>query len=217
MKQCSGLILSVSLSGMLAAFTACGGVPDTEQGASGTVPEQQSDQGGGTNNDDTLGAVELGTVEQAIGEATCGTGTPDRTISFSGSFVDVFINAPYNNASCSQASLNGFRSTKAKATVDTFIQVKAANKAECDAASFKSFFFSRGSLVTSSNGVHAFTGSCTVGATYVFDPTQTGIRVLANGNIVIGAAAPVAADNARFALQGLNGAKVQQKLTFTAF
>jgi hypothetical protein len=206
MKQCSWLILS----GAVAAFTACGGVPDTEQRAGGTAAEEHASEDGALD-----GAPELGTVEQAIGEATCATGTVDRTFSFTGSVTITNINPPYNNASCSQASLDGYKSSKAKATFATFTKATGiANQTACNAVSYKTFFFSRGSLVTSFNGGTHRLGAgntCTVTANYVFDPTKTGITI-SGDNVIIGASAPVAADNARFALQGLS-AGAQQQLT----
>jgi hypothetical protein len=210
MKLCSWLILS----GVAAAFTACGGVPETEQAASGTAAEEHASEEGAVD-----GINELGTVEQAIGEATCGTGTPDRILSFTGSTIHLNVNPPYNNASCSQASLDGYKSTKATATFATSIRVTGiANQAACDAVTFKTLFFTRGSLVTSFNGgLHVFSsgGICTVTANYNFNPNNVGIRVVGN-TVFIGASAPVAADNARFALQAVS-AGTQKAIDITLF
>jgi len=209
------------LAASLTLLAACGsdqgtGLQRDEDDSAGAEASDQADPSQFEGN--AVAAGELGMVKQAIGEATCGTGTVDR--------VGARAVPPYNNPACSQAVLVGFKvsrpNTNAGLSIFTQITVSgtAAQKtAACAAARLHAFFYKNGSLVVQFDGgpgVIQQSSNCVISANYSFDTRVTGIH-RSGSNITIGGAAPVAADNARFAVQALNAAGAQQQITFEPF
>jgi hypothetical protein len=159
--------------------------------------------------------LELGTVEQALGEAACGTNAVNRAVNFTGRAVRFTINPPYGSATCTNAFLTGLSSsTPRKGTVSIIGQLNVA-QAQCSQARLKSDYYVNGATVVpqlSSAGVFR-NGNCLVSTTYRFNPAVTSTTVSGTTANIAGGT-PALAANARFAAQALNNLGAIQKFTW---
>jgi hypothetical protein len=150
-------------------------------------------------------AAELGTLEQALGEAACGTNAVNRAVTFSGSTVRFGIAAPYGSTSCSNAFLTGISSsTPRNGTVSIIGQLNVA-KAKCPQAQLRSDYYVNGATVVSqlvSPGVFR-NGSCLVSTSYNYNTART-VNSVNGTRAFLAGGTPASSANARFAAQALN-------------
>lgn len=192
----------------LPCLAACG-VTDDDASLSPEIDDfgaEAFDEGsvveGESNGED---AVLFGELEQAIGEAACGTNAVNRAVSFSGSAVRFSINAPYGSSTCANAFLTGLSSSTPRNGNVSIIGALNVPRADCARARMVSDYYV--------NGVRAVqqlvktgefrNGNCLVSTSYSFSTNRTTTTVNGNRAFMAGGT-PGAAANARFSAQALN-------------
>jgi hypothetical protein len=189
--------------GSVVSLAACSSSDDLDpqsatEGAADEADQAQTEEGDS-----------LGIVEQAIGEATCGTQAIIPTsfimkLSGSGSLVTKDGTSPtYGTAGCTNAQLVGINVTQGKADALILYNSPAPTVATCTTAKVDVFYYKNGAQVahkTAFGTVDTVRNVC-VRPTVSFSTAEVG--------------APPAAQNARFAIQAVQGA-VQKKVRLTS-
>jgi hypothetical protein len=156
--------------------------------------------------------VELGTLEQELGEPACGTNPVNRAVNFTGGgAVRFLVPPPYGSASCANAFLTGLSSiTPHNGTVHIFTTVDLP-QATCSQAQLRSDYYVGGARVVpplSSPGVFR-NGRCEVGTSYNYNTLRTVNSVAGTQALLAGGTRPAAA-NARFAAQLVVSGQIRQ-------
>ena len=186
--------------GSVVSLAACSSSDDFEpqnatEGQADEADQAQADEGDS-----------VGIVEQAIGEATCGTQAIIPTsfimkLTGSGSLVTKDGTIPYGTAGCTNAQLVGMNVTKGTADAVILYNSPAPTVATCTTAKVDVFYYKNGVQVNHKTAFGTVSGSRCVRPTVSFSTAEVG--------------APPAAQNARFAIQAVLGA-TQKKVRITS-
>lgn len=152
--------------------------------------------------------TELGTLEQHLDEASCGSAnTPvNRAVVFSGRNVRFAITPPYGGAACTNAFLTGLSSTQPRNGTVSIIGQLRVPAANCPQARMRSHFLRNGAQVVQRlEDVGEFrNGRCLVSVTYNFNTQRTINSVTGTDKAFLAGGTPALAANARFAAQAVD-------------